>query len=502
MADINYLINDPTTPHLVIPVDLPPKPGVLNFKIEGFNGPTQNIGTLEHQAASCHYTIVQAINLINSYLKMPITKWATVPVLTVKPRAGQQFNAYYDRNSLRFFYATDPVAKKVIYTVNSTDVVAHELGHAILDSIRPDLYNIQSMEVWAFHEAFGDIHAIMNMLQHDLVLDAVLTETNNDIRKDNIVAKIAEEMGNAIYNVTKGKMGNSSVALRNAVNEFKYVLPEKLPRKGLDTSLTSEPHNFSRVFVGAWYSILAEIFEYNKSNMSPKEALIEARNTMCLYTYRSLRNAAAGVRFYNAMARSMLLVDKANNYKYNSLMNKVFIERGILKEAVKPLIDINWSWFKDLIDSTWEIEEDSTIISVRKPKIETMPLPNHMVTVEVPLDEYYEFVDGNCINMISGDSEDFVAHANDCVDFLFDQGLIRSDSVTPFEISNDGSLVRTHFACDCIFDNSKIPGEPEYGKGFKPENNGGCGCSSKKQKTCETVLEDRVIRQKLVRERN
>jgi hypothetical protein len=44
-------------------------------------------------------------------------------------------------------------------------VVCHELGHAILDALKPQLFNVASTEAGAFHEAFGDISAILCALQ-------------------------------------------------------------------------------------------------------------------------------------------------------------------------------------------------------------------------------------------------------------------------------------------------------------------------------------------------
>ena len=191
MPDINYIYNDPTTPELIGPVDFPPKPNVMDFRVDGFRGATSTLYTPEHQAACCYYTIINAINMATRYLNRPLTNWSTVPQLVIQPRAGQQLNAFYDRFGIKMFYALDPIEKKMIYTSDSADVFRHEIGHAILDAIRPDLFNMQSMEIWAYHESFGDQNAIMNILQYDIVLDYVLKETNGDIRKNNCVSKIA-----------------------------------------------------------------------------------------------------------------------------------------------------------------------------------------------------------------------------------------------------------------------------------------------------------------------
>lgn len=487
MSDITYFLNDPTTPNMTIPVDLPQQPNVLNFKVNGFIGATNTTFTLEHQAAMCYYGIIHAINVMNRYAKTPVTAWSSVPSLFVEPRAGKQLNAYYDRQALRFFYAMDPVQRNMVYACNSADVVLHETGHAILDAFRPDLFNVQSYEVWGFHESFGDIHAIINTLQYDEMIDEMLTQTNGDIRQSNVVTMLAEEMGRAIYNMTGGRNGYSAGCLRNAVNNFTYVPPETLPRDGMDTQLTSEPHNFSRVFTGTWWDLLCAIYEANrKIGQDQRTALISARDVLTSYTFNAIPNAPATIRFYDAFAKALLLQDKLNDYQFNTIMNDVFIKRNILRAPVRPMASLNWMAFKNMIDPNDQVIEHPKASMVRSKNIEQFTLPDHMLNVEVPNDSYYEFNGtGDCVEFISTSPVELIDHARNCVDFLKQKGMIRPDRSTPFEITDDGRLIRSHFA-GCFLNNATDPNQPEFLKGWKPENNAGCGCSSKKVQTCNS----------------
>ena len=52
-----------------------------------------------------------------------------------------------------------------VFSGESPDVVAHELGHAVLDSLKPALFELASIEAAAFHESFGDMSAILTALQ-------------------------------------------------------------------------------------------------------------------------------------------------------------------------------------------------------------------------------------------------------------------------------------------------------------------------------------------------
>jgi hypothetical protein len=292
-------------------------------------------------------------------------------------------------------------------------------------------------------------------------------------------------MGQAIYNLTGGKGGHTAGALRNAVNNFTYVEPEKLPRNGLDNQLSSEPHSFSRVFLGAWYDCLVGIYtEQRKVCQDAKTALINARDILTSYTFNAIPNAPANIRFYDSFAKAMLVQDKMNSYLYNQVMNDAFIKRGILRQVVRPMLSMDWPSFKMMVEPADEVIEHSNVSVVRSKNIELLTLPDFMVNVEVPNDSYYEFdQQGNCVDSTVTSASELIDHARDCVDFLHEKGLIRSDKMTPFEITPDGNLVRSHFA-GCFLNNCTNPNQIEYLKCWKPENNSGCGCGGKKTPTC------------------
>src|SRR5690606_22721644 len=118
----------------------------------------------------------------------------------------------------------------------------HETGHAILDAIRPDLWNIASSEIWAFHESFADICAISASIDYPWAINAALSETDGDLSKSNIISKIGEHIANS-FNLD---------SIRDATIKFNYVEPEKLPKFGPREKLTSDPHSLGRVFLSAW----------------------------------------------------------------------------------------------------------------------------------------------------------------------------------------------------------------------------------------------------------
>ena len=95
--------------------------------------------------------------------------------LAVRTDAGDDLNAFYDRDSLQFFSHT--FGGVTVNSAESVDVVTHEEGHAFLDAIRPDFFDVPFIEVGALHEAFGDCMAIVTALEDRAIRDAVLAST-------------------------------------------------------------------------------------------------------------------------------------------------------------------------------------------------------------------------------------------------------------------------------------------------------------------------------------
>ena len=81
--------------------------------------------------------------------RMPSGNWQPGASLRVLLDEGVDLNAYYDRRALNFFHGPSPSG--TVYSGESPDVACHEMGHAILDSIKPQLWGAASHEAAAFH---------------------------------------------------------------------------------------------------------------------------------------------------------------------------------------------------------------------------------------------------------------------------------------------------------------------------------------------------------------
>lgn len=184
---------------------------------------------------------------------LPGVKWQPGGTLPVDLDHGIDLNAFYDRVGLRFF--RDTVGGKTVYSGESPDVVTHELGHAVLDAIKPALWDAMSVEIGSFHESFGDMGALLAALQLDEVRAAVLSETGGRIARTSRWSRLAEQLGWAIRLSAPDAVDPD--CLRNAANSFSYRNPAALPRSAPAAQLSREVHSFSRVFTGAALDCMA-----------------------------------------------------------------------------------------------------------------------------------------------------------------------------------------------------------------------------------------------------
>jgi len=488
---IKYLLNDPTADDLTINAPIPETP-VLSLLVQGYNGGGYDINSVQGQAAMCYVTIANAMKYMisKSSPRRPIQKWAMVKNLVVIPRAGSDLNAYYDRAYLKFFYFMNPQTKKILYTCQSADIVAHEFGHAFLDILRPDLFSVQSYEAWAFHESFGDMTAILSIMQWEEVIDRAIAQTGGDLMQSNIVSRLAEEMGQTIHGLTGGKQGHLAFALRDAVNDFHYIEPEKLKNETNDNVLSRECHNFSRVWTGAWYEVMVRMYQKNIADgMAPKHALVLARDTITVYLLHASLYADT-VRFFDAVARQMMHYDKANNEgKYQEVMEEVFTRRNILRNRILMQSETN---YEDVLkgQKILNVEEnvDGKIVKARQSQkmklidkfdfhtLADDPLFN--VNVSVPSESVYIFDKENkLVSSTETTADEVLDSVYFCLKYLQKYELVGPEN-KPFEVK-DNELIRKHFVCRCPVNNACDPNAPEYGRPWKGENNAGCGCKGK-----------------------
>ncbi len=242
--------------------------------------------------------------------------------LPLDQNAGSAFNASYNRNSFSFFEGT--THGRAYFSGESADVVAHEVGHGLLDSIRPGLFDGGLLfEAGAFHEAFGDIMAILTSLRDRATRDSLLAAGGN-LRRSNFVETTAEELSGAIGLAFPGR---NAGAPRKAFNSFRYQLPTSLPSNGGPGVLINEEHSFAQIFTGCFWELIANLFDAGPQTQAD---LAVAATLAGKILVAGTKNAAIVPRFFQSVGRAMVLADQNANGGANRVhIGNAFQAHGI-----------------------------------------------------------------------------------------------------------------------------------------------------------------------------
>ena len=256
------------------------------------------------------------------------TTWQQGTTLPVRLDAGDRLNALYNRASLVFFHST--VEGITIFTGESPDVLSHELGHAVLDAVRPQLWDAMSHEVAGFHESFGDISAVLTALQLATVRQRFVAETTGRYRASR-VSRVAEQLGWGVRQ--RRPCSVEPDCLRNAVNCFSYQPPDQLPLMAPASMLSSEPHSFSRVFTGAFFEAFAGML-VTLSLQPTADHVLEASADAGRLLIAAVQAAPVAPAYYAQVAGHLLDADRTLfSGKYANALRFGFLARGILSPS-------------------------------------------------------------------------------------------------------------------------------------------------------------------------
>ncbi|GGJ87579.1 hypothetical protein GCM10010123_16460 [Pilimelia anulata] len=241
---------------------------------------------------------------------------------------GDDLNAYYDRAGLMFFHHA--VGGVMVYSAESPDVVCHEVGHAVLDVLQPQLWSVASTEGAAFHEAFGDMSAILCALQLESVRAEVIAETLGDLAKSSSLSRLAEQLGWAIRQARPGSVDTD--CLRNAANSFFYADPVTLPSRAPAGRLSSEPHSFSRVFTGAFLRALASM--WRQQDTPDTTALGRVATELGRMLVVAVTGAPVVPDYFAQVAAHLLAADaQLFGGRYARALRMAFVQYGVLAPA-------------------------------------------------------------------------------------------------------------------------------------------------------------------------
>lgn len=247
--------------------------------------------------------------------------------LQVWTDAGDDLNAFYDRASLQFFSHT--YNGVTVNSAESVDVVTHEQGHAFLDAIRPDFFDVPFIEVGALHEAFGDCTAVLCAFEDKAIRDAVISSTP-DLSGNHFAEALAEALGDAIAR-EYGPSNVESGALRHALNNFSWADPTTLPSNAPADQLSGEVHSFARVFSGAFYDTIRNIYNAGAHSQT---ALRKASRTAGQLLVAAIRTVPAAPNTFAGVGQRMLQADVLHNGGANvAAIRDAFASHGMTLAA-------------------------------------------------------------------------------------------------------------------------------------------------------------------------
>ncbi|WP_143348598.1 serine protease [Ensifer adhaerens] len=256
--------------------------------------------------------------------------------LILVPTAGYGQNAYYDRQSksLQFYWFNSEGGR--VNTCESSDIVNHEFGHAVLDGLRPYYFETVLTETAAFHEFMGDLTALLMAFRNNGFRKEVVRDSEGDLDDASLLASLAHQFGEAV---------TGQPYLRTALN-----------KKTMSDVRGKGPHETSEVLTGAMFEIMAELLELRKKRQTRRtqddpSARPESLERLFWYTIEHMQRSAiqpldflppCDVKFRDyaiAVLRAEQITNPVDPEGFRATMFEVFLGREILQEDDRKLLE-------------------------------------------------------------------------------------------------------------------------------------------------------------------
>jgi hypothetical protein len=185
-------------------------------------------------------------------------RWRGQAKLALVPHAFDGRNAFFDpnRKAVLFGYyradANDPGANlpgQVIFTCLSSDIIAHEVTHAIVHRLRPYFAEATNPDVFAWHEAFADLIALFQHFAYREVVLEAIASTSGSLEKGRALFDLASEFGQST---------GRGAALRSAIDPNVPTAQLRTPDR---FNNATEPHERGAIFVGAVFDAYLDRYQ-------------------------------------------------------------------------------------------------------------------------------------------------------------------------------------------------------------------------------------------------
>ncbi|NTJ45284.1 serine protease [Agrobacterium larrymoorei] len=256
--------------------------------------------------------------------------------LLLVPTAGYGENAYYDRmsKSLQFYWFVADAGR--VNTCESSDIVNHEFGHAVLDGLRPYYFESILTETGAFHEFMGDLTALLMAFRNNVFRKKIVEQSKGDLADASLLASLAQQFGEAV---------TAQPYLRTALNQMK-----------MSDAATANSHTMSQVLTGAVFDVMISLLNIRKARELDRQAANPAYKLASLerlfwYTIDHMQMCAiqpldflppCDVTFRDyalAVLRAEKITNPIDPDGFRKAIFEAFLHREILTEGDRSVLD-------------------------------------------------------------------------------------------------------------------------------------------------------------------
>lgn len=192
--------------------------------------------------------------------------------LRIHPHALRDANAYYDPTKKAVLFGYFTAAHQalganypggIVFTCLSPDIVAHEMTHAILDSIHHRYLEDTNVDVGAFHEGFADIVALLQRFTFRELVEHQLYQSGGRLDRYNVFGELATQFGEALA-------GNRG-ALRSMIGRWERQNDEvvwvPLKPSPIDYQTQFEPHDRGAILVATIFDAFQRVYTHKTRDL-------------------------------------------------------------------------------------------------------------------------------------------------------------------------------------------------------------------------------------------
>ena len=309
------------------------------------------IGSREFVAAHLYGSVRRVLDIFESYLGRRI-EWQfheRYQRLELIPLLDWD-NAQSGYGFMEFGYSADESGKRWPFALNF-DVIAHEVGHAMLFSLMDlPLEGRWTPEFGGFHESAADLVSLLSVMHFDTVLERLLHACRGNIYTLNELNRIGE-----LADARQIRLASNSRKMSEVTTEMHdlsrpltgaffdmiaYVFMDKLYRRNLigadlfRESLRDEPRAQKTDWIQAAFDEA-----YKDRHFQFKAALTESRDAIGTRLAAAWEVLSPNDLSYSDVAAAFLSIDqRLDDGRYNSPFQGSFHWRGIVEYVMAAQI--------------------------------------------------------------------------------------------------------------------------------------------------------------------